>query len=321
MMRPVLILLIFFTLKLFSQDEQPNYERFVSVFTERFNSGDYDGIYDLYDAGMKNTYTNIETRNFFENNINRLTGDIKSMQFYTLREGAHVYRVVFDKSVADLTVTLSPQSKINGLLISTPKQLGIPILNRNTTFMSLPFNGEWFVYWGGVTEAQNDHVKEVTQQYAYDIMKVIDGSSHDGDPLLNENYFAFGEDIIAPCDARVVTVIDGVPDNIPGETNLQQLTGNTIILQTNKDEFILLAHLMKGSIFVEEGQDIRQGEILAKCGNSGNSMEAHLHLNLQNAADMEDSIGAKLYFDRIKVNGEIRLDYLPVIVDFISNSN
>lgn len=320
-MRPALLLLIFFSLSSFSQDEQPNYERFVSVFTERFNSGDYDGIYDLYDAGMKNTYTNIETRKFFENNINRLTGEIKSMQFYTLQEGAHVYRVVFDKSVADMTVTLSPQNKINGLLISKPKSLGIPILERNTTFMSLPFNGEWFVYWGGVTEAQNYHVREVTQQYAYDILKVKDGASHDGDPLLNESYFAYGEDIIAPCDARVVTVIDDVPDNIPGETNEQQLTGNTIVLQTDRDEYVLLAHLMKGSIFVEEGQDIRKGEILAKCGNSGNSTEAHLHISLQNAADMEDSIGAKLYFDRIEVNGEIRLDYLPVKEDFVSNSN
>ncbi len=320
-MRPVLLLLIFFSLNSFSQDEQPNYERFVLVFAERFNSGDYDGIYDLYDAGMKNTFTNIETRNFFEENVNRLTGEIISMQFYTLREGAHVYRVVFDKSVADLTVTLSPQSKITGLSISIPKQLGIPILERNTTFMSLPFNGEWFVFWGGVTEAQNYHVQEVSQQYAYDLMKVKDGASHVGDPLLNENYFAFGEDIFAPCDARVVTVIDGVPDNIPGETNPQQLTGNTIVLQTDRDEYVLLAHLMKGSIVVEEGQDIRKGEILAKCGNSGNSTEAHLHLSLQNTSEMEDSIGAKLYFDRIEVNGEIRLDYLPVKEDFISNSN
>ncbi|MGB5360676.1 MAG: peptidoglycan DD-metalloendopeptidase family protein [Eudoraea sp.] len=320
-MRPVLLLLLFFSLSSFSQNEQPNYERFVSVFTERFNSGDYDGIYDLYDAGMKNAYTNMETRNFFENNINRLTGEIKSMQFYTLQEGAHVYRVVFDKSVADLTVTLSPQNKINGLLISRPKPLGIPILERNITFMSLPFNGEWFVYWGGVTEADNYHVREVTQQYAYDILKVENGTSYDADPLLNESYFAFGEDIIAPCDARVVKVIDGVPDNIPGETNEQQLTGNTIVLRTDRDEYVLLAHLMKGSIFVEEGQDIRKGEILAKCGNSGNSTEAHLHISLQNAPDMEDSIGAKLFFDRIEVNGEIRLDYLPVKEDFISNSN
>ena len=320
-MRPVLLLLLLFSLELFSQAEQPNYERFVSVFAERFNSGDYDGIYELYDAGMKNAFTKIETRNFFENNINRLTGEIKSMQFYTLRQGAHVYRVVFDKSVADLTISLSSESKISGLLISKPKPLGIPLLERNTTIMSLPFNGEWFVYWGGVTEMQNYHVNEVTQQYAYDILKVKDGASHDGDPMNNESYFAFGEEIIAPCAARVITVIDGVPDNIPGETNPQEFTGNTIVLQTDRDEFVLMAHLMKGSIIVEEGQDISKGEILAKCGNSGNSTEAHLHLSLQNAADMEDSIGAKLYFDRIEVNGEIRLDYLPVKEDFVSNSN
>lgn len=320
-MRPVLLLMIFFSIKLFSQSEQPIYERFVSVFAERFNSGDYDGIYDLYDAGMKNTYTSIETRNFFEKTIKNLTGNIESMQFYTLRDGAHVYRMYFDKSVADMTITLSPQSKINGLLISKPKLLEMPFLERNTTFISLPFNGEWFVYWGGVTEEQNYHIIEETQQYAYDILKVKDGASYEGDPLQNESYFAFGEDIIAPCDGRVVKVIDGVPDNIPGETNEQELTGNTIVLRTDRDEYILLAHLMNNSIVVEEGQDLRKGDIMAKCGNSGNSTEAHLHLSLQNGLEMEDSIGAKLYFDRIEVNGEIRMDYIPVKEDFISNSN
>ena len=320
-MRFVLVVLLFISLKLFSQEEQPIYERFVSVFTERFNSGDYEGIYDLYDAGMKNAYTSIETRTFFEKTIKSLTGDIESMRFFTFREGAHVYRVYFDKSVADLTITLSPQSKINGLLISKPKPLEMPFLERNTTFISLPFNGEWFVYWGGVTEEQNYHITEETQQYAYDILKVKDGASYEGDPLQNESYFAFGEDIIAPCDGRVSKVIDGVPDNIPGETNEQELTGNTIVLRTDRDEYILLAHLMNNSIVVEEGQDLSKGDIMAKCGNSGNSTEAHLHLSLQNALEMEDSIGAKLYFDRIEVNGEIRMDYIPVKEDFISNSN
>lgn len=320
-MRFVLVVLLFISLKLFSQEEQPIYERFVSVFTERFNSGDYEGIYDLYDAGMKNAYTSIETRTFFEKTIKSLTGDIESMRFFTFREGAHVYRVYFDKSVADLTITLSPQSKINGLLISKPKPLEMPFLERNTTFISLPFNGEWFVYWGGVTEEQNYHITEETQQYAYDILKVKDGASYEGNPLQNESYFAFGEDIIAPCDGRVSKVIDGVPDNIPGETNEQELTGNTIVLRTDRDEYILLAHLMNNSIVVEEGQDLRKGDIMAKCGNSGNSTEAHLHLSLQNALEMEDSIGAKLYFDRIEVNGEIRMDYIPVKEDFISNSN
>ncbi len=319
-MRSLFLLLFLISMETFPQEEQPNYARLVSVFTELFNSGDYDGIYELYDDGMKKTFTRMETRNFFGENVNRLTGDIKSMEFYTFREGAHVYRVVFDKSVADVMLSLTSQNKISGLFISPPKPLGVPILKRNSTPMILPVIGEWFVFWGGLNEVQNYHVKEVSQQYAYDLLKVREGASHEGDPLVKENYYAFGEEIIAPCNGRVVKVIDGVPDNIPGQTNPEQLTGNTIVLQTDRDEFILMAHLMENSIEVEEGQEVGQGDLLAKCGNSGNSTEPHLHLSLQNTLEMEEAIGAQLYFGRIEVNGEIRVDYLPVKEDFVRNN-
>jgi murein DD-endopeptidase MepM/ murein hydrolase activator NlpD len=187
--------------------------------------------------------------------------------------------------------------------------------------MILPFEEEWFVYWGGTTEAQNYHVMEMSQQYAYDLLMVKDGSSYDGNPEDNESYYAFGKDIIAPCNARVVRVIDGVPDNIPGEMNKQDLTGNTLVLQTDLGEYILFAHLQQGSIVVEEGQEVVQGELMAKCGNSGNSTEPHLHLSLQNTLEMDDAIGGKLFFERLLVNGQVRMDYLPVKEDFIRNTN
>ncbi len=103
--------------------------------------------------------------------------------------------------------------------------------------------------------------------------------------------------------------------------NPQDLTGNTIVLQTDIGEFILFAHLQEDSIIVEEGQDVVQGEVMAKCGNSGNSTEPHLHLSLQNTLEMEDGIGGKLYFERLLVNNELRIDYLPVKEDFIRNTN
>lgn len=314
-------LLFFLTYGLtFSQEEMPQYANAVSQFASLYNAEDYQGIYELYDVNMKKALTPEENSQFFRENVYRIMGNIKEWEFVGYQRGAHVYRTLFDRALSNVMISLSTQdNKINGFYMAPPRPLGIQILERNTTKMIIPFEEEVFVYWGGTTLAQNYHLAEVSQQYAYDLLMVKDGSSFLGDPLVNENYFVFGKEIVAPCDARVVMVIDGVQDNIPGETNPEQLTGNTIVLQTDLNEYVLLAHLMEGSIKVEEGQEVRQGDLIAFCGNSGNTTEPHLHLSLQNSVNMEESTGAKLFFDQIRVNGEIKTDYLPVKEDFIRN--
>lgn len=319
MKKSFLLLLLTYGLS-FSQAELPQYAYTVSQFASPYNAQDYQGIYQLYDENMKKALTPEENRQFFTENVNRIMGSIKEWEFVGYQRGAHVYRTLFDRALSNVMISLSVQdNKINGFYIAPPKPIGIPILERNSTKMIIPFKEEVFVYWGGTTLAQNYHVAEVSQQYAYDLLMVKDGSSFAGDPLVNENYYVFGKEILAPCDARVAMVIDGVQDNIPGETNPEQLTGNTIVLQTDLDEYVLFAHLMKGSIQVEEGQEVRQGDQIALCGNSGNTTEPHLHLSLQNSVNMEESTGAKLFFDQIRVNGEIKTDYLPVKEEFIRN--
>ncbi len=315
------IVLFLGSYQVIAQEEQPNYARIVDVLAEQFNGTNYDAIYELYDVGMKRAMTQMENRNFYGVNVNRLTGGIRSTRFVGLRDGAHVYRVEFERSVADMAITLNAKNQISGLFISPPKPLSTPVIERNITPMILPFEDEWFVYWGGTTEDQNYHVREMSQQFAYDFLMVKDGASYEGDPKVNESYYAFGKEIIAPCNARVVQVIDSIPDNIPGVMNQRDLTGNTIVLQTDLGEYILFAHLQEDSIIVEEGQDVLQGEVMAKCGNSGNSTEPHLHFSLQNTLEMEEGIGGKIFFERLLVNNELRIDYLPVKEDFIRNTN
>ncbi len=302
-----------------SQMEEGNYASAASEFMSFYNVADYDGIFNMFDVDMKRALPREQTKKFFDQNVNRPMGGIMKMEFNRLDKGAHIYRTSFEKAVAEVVISLNPQNQVNALLITPIRALDTPILERNTTRMALPFKEEWFVFWGGTTVEQNYHVSEISQQYAYDILMVANGSSHQGDPTKNESYYVFGKDIIAPCDARVVQVITGVRDNVPGELNPAQLTGNTVVLETDAKEFVLFAHLKEGSIIVEEGQDVRQGEVLGQCGNSGNSTEPHLHLSLQNDIDMEKSVGAKLFFDRITVNGEIRTDYLPVKEDLVKN--
>ncbi len=303
------------------QNELSNYADASTKFQSYYNAGDYAGVFDMFDADMKKAMPRENTINFFSQNVNALMGTIEKMEFLEMKQGAHVYRTSFEKAVADIVISLNAQNQINGLFISPVRVIDNPIIERNSVDMILPFKEEWFVFWGGTTVEQNYHVAHDDQKYAYDILMVKDGASYIGDSKKNESYFVFGKDIIAPCDARVVKVIKGVKDNIPGELNPQQLTGNTVVLQVAQNEYLLFAHLKEGSITVEEGNDIAQGDVIGQCGNSGNTTEPHLHLSLQNDIEMTNAMGAKLYFSKLLVNGEIKEDYLPVKEDLIKNIN
>lgn len=317
MKKSVFILLLFITLGSFSQ-EQENYKKEVSELVSFFNEQNYDAIYNMYNYDMKKALPLTKIKTFFAD-LNSSLGKISKIEFKNLKELAHVYKVTFASEVRDMLVYLDKNNKIGGLQITYHKPENLQLIERNTTKMILPFHEEWFVFWGGTTEDQNYHVAHENQKYAYDILIMKDGVSFTGDPKNNESYFAFGKEIIAPCDAKVVKVITGVEDNIPGELNPEQLTGNTIVLETSNKEYILFAHLKHQSIVVREGQFIRQGALLAQCGNSGNTSEPHLHLSLQNTLDMNIATGGKLYFEKILVNGELQRDYLPVKGDVVKN--
>jgi murein DD-endopeptidase MepM/ murein hydrolase activator NlpD len=56
----------------------------------------------------------------------------------------------------------------------------------------------------------------------------------------------------------------------------------------------LLAHLRRGSVAVKEGQAVRAGEPIARCGNSGNTSQPHLHLQVQSPTDFR-ATGLRTY--------------------------
>ncbi len=63
--------------------------------------------------------------------------------------------------------------------------------------------------------------------------------------------------------------------------------GNHVVIEIGPEKFVLLAHLMKDSVVVREGDPVRRGDKIARCGNSGNTSEPHLHLQVQNRADFD----------------------------------
>jgi len=311
----ILLIISFFG---FSQSEQIRFKEVASEFQSQYNDSNYSAIHSMYDEIMKMLISKEETIDFLEI-VKGNFGAIKTMEFYNLNNSAHVYRTTFEKDVVDISISLNKQNQIIAMFIPRNRLENSSVLKRNATKMIFPFKEESFVYWGGETVELNYHMADLSQQYAFDILMVANGAPYKGDPTKNENYFVFGKDIIAPCDAKVVKVIDGVKDNVPGELNKVDISGNTIVLETARKEYLLFAHIKANSIVFKEGDTVKQGQVMAQCGNSGNTYAAHLHFQLQNTDDLFNTIGAKIYFDELLVNGEIKKDYMPKKEDFVMN--
>jgi murein DD-endopeptidase MepM/ murein hydrolase activator NlpD len=219
-----------------------------------------------------------------------------------------------------LFISADANSKINGLMVKPYVTEKLPELKRNISKLILPFNEEWTVFWGGDTKEQNYHVAYKSQKNAFDmIITNAAGKSHKNDGKNNEDYYAFGKDLIAPASGEVVMVVDGVKDNKPGITNPNYVPGNTVIIKTSNNEYLFFAHFKQHSIKVKQGQKIQQGDLLGLCGNSGNTTEPHLHFHIQNVEDMNISTGAKAYFEEILVNGELIKEHSPVKFEKVKN--
>lgn len=176
---------------------------------------------------------------------------------------------------------------------------------RTRTALGLPFSGEWLVFWGGRSVIQNRHALVSNQRFAYDLVIARDGRTHGGSGSRNEDFFCFGEPILAPGRGTVVAAVDGVADNAPGTMNAWQLLGNHVVLDHGSGEFSFLAHLRNGSVEVRPGDTVERGSPLGRCGNSGNSSEPHLHYHLQTSAELERGEGLPAQFLDYAADGRV----------------
>ncbi|MBF2757026.1 M23 family metallopeptidase [Staphylococcus haemolyticus] len=62
------------------------------------------------------------------------------------------------------------------------------------------------------------------------------------------------------------------------------------------NEYSLLAHLEYSSINVLIGEKVHQGDLIGKCGNSGNSSEPHLHFQVMNSSKIDEYVSLKIEF-------------------------
>lgn len=169
----------------------------------------------------------------------------------------------------------------------------IPIDEPRVVELSFPLSaGVFLVANGGANTTVNAHVHTLDanpryrpyrgQSYAVDLVAVgAWGSRLAGiQPADPESYAIFGTPVVAPCSGVVVTARDDLADLPVPERDREHMAGNHVILGCD-DTWILLGHLMEGSVLVASGADVRVGSEIARVGNNGNTDEPHLHIHAQ----------------------------------------
>jgi len=168
----------------------------------------------------------------------------------------------------------------------------------------LPFLERWTVVNGGVGKELSHSWGIPTQRYAYDFF-ILDneGKSNTGNKTILASYYCYGKSIIAPADGVVVNLNNKHNDSrVDGKKiycDAWDIRGNFIVIKHNDKEYSSIAHIMQNSFMVNIGDKVRQGEIIAKCGNSGNTSEPHIHFQLQTGKSFFLSAGLPIAFSNI----------------------
>jgi len=122
-----------------------------------------------------------------------------------------------------------------------------------------------------------------------------------------DNYTIYGKKALAVADGRVVKVVDGLPEQVPGvfPSNIspEEADGNSVILDIGGGNYALYAHFQPGSVRVEEGERVKRGDVLGLVGNSGNSLAPHLHFHVMNGPLSLASNGLPYEIDSFKLIG------------------
>jgi len=188
--------------------------------------------------------------------------------------------------------------------------------------VSLPFTGKWKVENSPLRRVPSHGTHLLGSTYAIDFVGVDDAGRTA--PAVTwrtalateppELFFAFGRPVLAPVNGGVVAVHDGESDHEARRSRLAlipYLLGQPARLRSGigaiGGNYVLIArpgggavvgvmHLRSGSLRVRPGQQIREGEQIGECGNSGNSTQPHVHVQAMDRADPWTARGLPLVF-------------------------
>lgn len=149
------------------------------------------------------------------------------------------------------------------------------------------------------------------ERFAIDYVQLNpEGRLFTGDQGRIDSYPYFGADILAVADGPVVAAVDGLPEQVPGNSPtglaLDQYAGNHIVQDLGDGNYALYAHIKTGAVTVKPGDQLTAGQVIGSVGNTGNSDAPHLHFHVMSTPDPLASNGLPFVLTGFKVDSRLK---------------
>ncbi|WP_406200547.1 M23 family metallopeptidase [Streptomyces sp. NBC_01017] len=186
---------------------------------------------------------------------------------------------------------------------------------REPVEVAPPVTGRWSALNSPADRTPSHGIHAHGQTYAIDIIAEPEPGARPAFHWLwpiarrPQDFPAFEAPILAVADATVVRAVDGQRDHLSRNSlagllylmlvegsvremaGLRRILGNHLILDLGNGTYAAYAHLRRGSLTAREGDRVHAGQVIARCGNSGNSSEPHLHFQLMDGPDPDSARG------------------------------
>jgi murein DD-endopeptidase MepM/ murein hydrolase activator NlpD len=199
--------------------------------------------------------------------------------------------------------------------------LRVGTIRREPIATSPPVAGRWTAINSPADHVPSHGLQMYGQAYAIDLVHEPDDRARPGFgwwPLARRStdFPAFGAPVHAPIDGVVVRVHSRERDHWSRSSWLalpymivegffRELTGpgrvlgNHVVIDAGDGVYAVVAHLKQRSARVAKGDHVRAGDHVGDCGNSGNTSEPHLHVQLMDHRNVLVAAGLPMSFDYV----------------------
>lgn len=194
--------------------------------------------------------------------------------------------------------------------------------------MAPPVRGRWVVANGPGSQVPSHGTRGTGQKYAVDILRPTTPDTPRLPrwgflPSRPEEFPSFGEPVVAMAGGEVLRVVDGRRDHRARDTwpaliymmtvegfgrsvaGWPAIAGNHVVIRHDDGLTSLYAHLRRGTTRVRPGQRVTAGDQLGAVGNTGNSSDPHLHVQLMEHSSIRISSGVPMLWDGIEWDDDV----------------